>query len=93
MLTIALDTRNQEMRMHCSAGRTHDELRQGLQAGGFRYEDLGAFFIISGSQDWPRVLTALGIEPARAVQRGGDGTVLTVSLRRPRRSSRARPPS
>ena len=92
MLTIALDTRNHEMRMQCSAGRTHDELRQGLQAGGFRHEDLGAFFIISGSQDWPRVLTALGIEPARAFQRGGDGTVLTVSLRRPNRR-RARTPS
>jgi hypothetical protein len=80
MLTIALDAKNTEMRLNCSSGLSHEDITAALQVGSFRFQDLGAYIVIQGTLDWKSVLTALGIDSNKAVKRGRDDNVFTVTI-------------
>jgi hypothetical protein len=53
---------------------------QGIQSGGFRFEDIGAFFVIYGTQNWKQVLVALNLDPNKAVQGSPNNRIFTVRI-------------
>ena len=80
MLTIALDSKNNQMRLHCSSGLSHDEIIQAFKNGRYAFEDVGAFYVINGTTDWKGVFKALGIDAEKAVQHRRNHHVFTAAI-------------